>query len=91
MDAEVIAEAPDVAANVAVPEELDVRFTVAAAVVELPDESHSVTVIGPKVAVDDAEPDTAVEVIANWLAAPAMTDRLEVVVEVSRPSVAAST
>ena len=81
-------EPPEVAANVAVPVELDERVTVSAVVVELANESCSVTVIGPMAADDDATPDTAVEVTASWLTLLAMIDTLDVVAE-ARPEPAA--
>ena len=88
IDTEVMDEPPEVAANVAVPVELDERVTVSAVVVELANESCSVTVIGPRAADDDATPDTAVEVTASWLTLLAMIDTLDVVAE-ARPEPAA--
>src|ERR1700690_757786 len=60
-----------VAEKTAVPVLLDPRVTVSAVVVGLPKLSCSWTVIGPRLAVDDAAPETAEVVITNLLADPA--------------------
>ena len=61
-----------VSENTAVPLEFDVKLTVSAVVVGLPLASSSWTVIGPKLALDDAAPETADEVNTSLLAAPLM-------------------
>ena len=69
-----IDEPPDVAANVAVPVELDDRSTVVVpATAGCPDASCRCTVIGPSVADNDAVPLTADDVIASFVAAPPLT------------------
>ena len=73
IDTVVVAEPPEVAEKTAVPVELEARVTVWAVVAALPKESCSATVIGPRVAVADAAPDTAVEVMTYLDAAAAVT------------------
>ena len=60
---------PEVAANLA-PDEVEERVTVSAVVVTLPNASCSCTVSGPSVALADAGPDTAVEVMTSLAGAP---------------------
>ena len=66
-----MAEPPEVAENFA-PDELDAKVTVSLAVVGLPKASCSWTVIGPSAALDDAGPETGVEVTTSWLGLPAV-------------------
>jgi hypothetical protein len=63
---EVTAEPPDVAEKMP-PPEVDARSTVVAdpTVTGVPKAFWTWTVMAPRVALDDAEPDTAVEVITN--------------------------
>ena len=72
IDTVVVAVPPKVAEN-DLPVELEARVTVWAVVVALPNVSCSATVIGPRVAVADAAPDTAVEVMTYLDAAAAVT------------------
>jgi hypothetical protein len=53
--------------------ELEDRVIVSAVVVGLPNWSRSATVTGPRFAVEDALPDTALEVITSLLALAAVT------------------
>ena len=66
-------EPPEAAANSLVPAELEARVTDWAVVVGLFRASCSWTVIGPRVAVADAAPDTAVDVKAYLDGEPAVT------------------
>jgi hypothetical protein len=61
-----------VAENTAVPAVFDDKLTVSAVVVGFPNWSCSWTVIGPKLAVEDAAPDTADDVNTSLLAAAAV-------------------
>ena len=65
---------PEVVANLLVPEEFEARFTVVLlpGVTGLPKESWRWTVIGPRVALAEAEPDTGPEVMASLLAVAAV-------------------
>ena len=66
---EVVVDAPEVEANTP-PAEVEERAIVSAVVVALLKMSCSATVIGPRVALEDAAPDTAV-VVRTSLATPA--------------------
>jgi hypothetical protein len=81
METVVMLAPPEEAANLA-PDDVDVRLTVSAAVVALPKESCSCTVIGPSAALAAAVPETALELKASWLTLPAViASGLEVVGE----------
>ena len=69
----VTAVPPAVVANLVVPLEVEDSVIVWAAVVGLLRASCSATVMGPRLAVADAVPDTVVEVITNLVAAPDVT------------------
>jgi hypothetical protein len=89
----VIDEPPDVAEKMRVPAEFDARFTVVpptGAIVGFPNASCSWTVTAPRVALADAAPDTAADVITNLLAAAAEMMNVLLVAEVSPMLAAAS-
>ena len=65
METVVVDPPPEEAENWPVPVEFELRVTVSAVVVGLPEASCSWTVIGPRVALVDAAPDTCVEVMTN--------------------------
>jgi hypothetical protein len=88
METDVTALPPEVAENVYAPGELEARVTVSAVVEGLPNGSCSATVIGPRVAVGDAAPDTGLDVTANWEGGAAVTAKLLLVAGDNDPSVA---
>src|SRR5277367_6092473 len=67
----VMAAPPEVAANERPVEEED-KVTVSATVVGTPAAVSSVTVMGPRVALEDAAPETAVEVMTSLVGAATM-------------------
>src|SRR5665213_1147801 len=86
MEIDVIGAPPGVAENTAVPVEFEDRFTVSAAVVGLPYASCSWTVIGPRLAPEDACPDTAFDVMANCATEAAVTLNGTLVTEAVSPT-----
>ena len=72
------------------PVELEPKVTVSATVVGLPLASCSWTVIGPRVGLEDAAPETGAEVMTNFAGDPAVMLKALVVAEVKDPSVAVS-
>jgi hypothetical protein len=76
METDATAVPPEVAEKMYVPVELEPRFTVSAVVAGLPNASCSWTVIGPRLAVCVAVPDTGLDVKANCEAGPELSAKV---------------